>query len=92
MDFAVFLQEHEYIDFSSPLIIEKAKQLFNQINTDVEKAKIAFEYVRDEIPHSFDITRVALKLFVHVKRVNRSYSLCNYKPYMVHTSNKYFSH
>ena len=55
MDFAVFLQEHEYIDFSSPLIIEKAKQLFNQINTDVEKAKIAFEYVRDEIPHSFDI-------------------------------------
>ncbi|EGW41783.1 transglutaminase family protein [Desulfosporosinus sp. OT] len=55
MDFAVFLQEHEYIDFSSTLIIEKAKQLFNQINTDVEKAKIAFEYVRDEIPHSFDI-------------------------------------
>lgn len=55
MDFAVFLQEHEYIDFSSTLIIEKAKQLFNQINTDVEKAKIAFEFVRDEIPHSFDI-------------------------------------
>ena len=55
MHFAVFLQEHKYIDFSSPLIIEKAKQLFNQINIDVEKAKIAFEYVRDEIPHSFDI-------------------------------------
>ncbi|MDR3599482.1 MAG: transglutaminase family protein [Desulfosporosinus sp.] len=55
MDFAVFLQEHNYIDFSAPLIIEKAKQLFNQMNTDIEKAKIAFEYVRDEIPHSFDI-------------------------------------
>ena len=55
MDLAVFLQENEYIDFSSPLIIEKAKQLFHHIHTDVEKARIAFEYVRDEIPHSFDI-------------------------------------
>jgi transglutaminase-like putative cysteine protease len=55
MDFAVFLQENKYIDFSSPLIAGKAKQLFKHINTDAEKAKIAFEYVRDEIPHSFDI-------------------------------------
>lgn len=51
----MFLQENEYIDYSSPLIIEKTKQLFKQINTDVEKARVAYEYVRDEIPHSFDI-------------------------------------
>jgi len=55
MDFSVFLQENEYIDFSSPLIIEKTERLFNHINIDVEKAKVAYEYVRDEIPHSFDI-------------------------------------
>lgn len=50
-----FLQKNKYIDFSSSLIIEKANQLFDQINIDVEKAEIAYKYVRDEIPHSFDI-------------------------------------
>lgn len=55
MNLSIFLQENNYIDFSSPLIIEKAKQLFHCINSDVEKAKIAYEFVRDEIPHSFDI-------------------------------------
>jgi transglutaminase-like putative cysteine protease len=55
MDFTAFLQEHKYIDFSSPLIMEKANLLFLHINTDVEKAEIAYEFVRDEVPHSFDI-------------------------------------
>lgn len=55
MDLPIFLQENKYIDFSSSLIIEKANQLFEHINADVEKAKIAYKYVRDEIPHSFDI-------------------------------------
>lgn len=55
MNFSVFLEENEYIDFSSSLIIDKAKQLFNNLNLDVEKARVAYEYVRDEIPHSFDI-------------------------------------
>lgn len=52
---SVFLQESEYIDFSSPLIADRARQLFKGISTDAEKAKIAYEYVRDEISHSFDI-------------------------------------
>jgi len=55
MDFSKFLEENRYIDFSSPAIQEKAGELFHGINDDVEKAKIAYEYVRDEIPHSFDI-------------------------------------
>lgn len=55
MDMINFLSENEYIDFSSPLIAEKARQLFSRINSDVEKAKVAYEYVRDQIPHSFDI-------------------------------------
>jgi len=50
-----FLQESEYIDFSASNIIEKAAELFNHLHDDISKAKAAFEFVRDEIPHTFDI-------------------------------------
>ena len=54
MDLSKFTAEHPYVDFSSPLIQEKAGELFRGITDDTLKAKIAYEYVRDEIPHSFD--------------------------------------
>lgn len=54
MDLSKFLAEHRYIDFSSPNIQEKAAELSRSVNTEIEKAKITYEYVRDEIPHSFD--------------------------------------
>ncbi len=50
-----FLKEHKYIDFSDPIIKQKANELFNMVDSDTNKARIAFEFVRDEIPHSFDI-------------------------------------
>ncbi|MBN1433098.1 MAG: transglutaminase family protein [Methanomicrobiaceae archaeon] len=50
----IFLEEHPYINYSAPVIQEKAKELFSAIDDPVKKAKIAFEFVRDEIPHSFD--------------------------------------
>jgi transglutaminase-like putative cysteine protease len=55
MNLTEFLNENEYINYSSENIVSKAQKLFKGINNDIEKAKIAFEYVRDEIPHSFDI-------------------------------------
>jgi len=55
VDLTVFLAKSKYVDFLSPVIKEKAKALFHAKNTDLEKAKAAYEYVRDEIPHSFDI-------------------------------------
>lgn len=55
MDYSLCLKESKYIDFSSPLIVEKAEELFGKVYSDAEKAKIAFEFVRDEISHSFDI-------------------------------------
>ena len=55
MKYSKFLEEHRYIDFSSPAIQEKAGELFRGINNDIKKAEIAYKYVRDEIPHSFDI-------------------------------------
>ena len=55
MSIRSFLEENHYIDFSSPIIAEKAKSLFYGIDDDITKAKIAYEYVRDEVPHTFDI-------------------------------------
>ena len=50
-----FLQEHRYIDFSAPNIKAKAAELFDGILGEVEKAETAYEFVRDKIPHTFDI-------------------------------------
>ena len=55
MDIKCFLDENHYIDYSSAIVQDKAKSLFSGIDGSVEKAKIAYEYVRDEIPHTFDI-------------------------------------
>lgn len=49
-----FLEENNYIDFRSSIIQEKAKTLFEKCVTDKERANTAFEFVRDQIPHSFD--------------------------------------
>ena len=55
MDNKIFLDESQYIDFSAAIIQEKAKSLFFGIDDSIVKAKIAYEYVRDEVPHTFDI-------------------------------------
>lgn len=51
-NYLIELDEVDYSHFSiQKLIIE----LFNDKQTEIEKAKIAFEFVRDEIDHSWDI-------------------------------------
>lgn len=50
-----FLKENKYIDFNSDIIQKKAEELFSDDMSDIEKAEKAFKFVRDEIPHSFDI-------------------------------------
>ena len=54
-DLNLFLQESQYIDFSHPDIQVLASDLFANAKDDIEKSQIAYEFVRDEIPHSFDI-------------------------------------
>ena len=54
-DLNIFLEEHPYVDYSSPLIRAKAGELFSGTDSPLEKVKIAYEFVRDEIPHCFDI-------------------------------------
>jgi len=49
-----FLETSEYIDWDNPNIIELAKKLTVNTNSDVEIAKACFEWVRDSIKHSWD--------------------------------------
>ena len=56
MNTSKFLAENTYIDFSSAVILNKTAELFQNTDDDIEKARIAFTYVRDEIPHSFDVS------------------------------------
>ena len=54
-DLNEYLAELNVVDYSNPVIQEKISELFNPSQTEVEKVKIAFEFVRDEIFHSWDI-------------------------------------
>ncbi|GAE37689.1 transglutaminase-like domain-containing protein [Halalkalibacter akibai] len=50
-----YLIELDEVNYSHPKIKAKAEELFNSSQTEIEKANIAFEFVRDKISHSWDI-------------------------------------
>lgn len=49
-----YLSSTEIIDWKSPEIINKAKELAQSFDNNTDIAKSCFEYVRDEIKHSND--------------------------------------
>jgi transglutaminase-like putative cysteine protease len=51
-----YLESSKYIDCNNPKILEKAAYLSQSINDKEVVAKRCFEYVRDEIKHSWDFT------------------------------------
>lgn len=61
--FDPYLHESNEVDYSNPIVKEKVSELFKPSQTEIEKVKIAFEYVRDDISHSWDIqgTQVTCK-------------------------------
>ncbi|WP_373482649.1 transglutaminase domain-containing protein [Acetobacterium sp.] len=65
-----FLLATDMIDFHHMAIQHKAQQLFTAAMNDVEKTSVAYAFVRDEIPHSFDcnarvITAKASDVLIH---------------------------
>lgn len=52
---ADYLVELEEVDFSHPFIQSKLDELFDGSMTDIELIRKAYEFVRDEISHSWDI-------------------------------------
>ena len=64
-----YLKENRDVDFSHLAIREKSKELFEGCTSEISKIKRAFEFVRDEIAHSWDtqstrITRKASEVLV----------------------------
>ena len=50
-----YLTETPSIDFTNPCIQEKVQELKGKSNDDLDYIRRSFEFVRDEIPHSWDI-------------------------------------
>ena len=54
-DLSNYLLVSKCVDFDKKIIRDKIKELFYGSIDEVEKVRIAFEYLRDEIPHYWDI-------------------------------------
>ena len=52
-----YLLSSYYIDFDHPLVSEKAQQLAHEHHGELKLAKACFEFVRDEIQHSWDFRK-----------------------------------
>ncbi len=50
-----YLKYDSVIDWKNPSIQEKAEEIVNDATNEADKAKLIYEWVRDEIPHSNDI-------------------------------------
>lgn len=49
-----YLLPSQHIDFDHPLIADKATELAHGITSELDLVKICFEFVRDDIKHSWD--------------------------------------
>lgn len=54
-DLSKYLIVDKYVDFDKEIIRKQVNDLFCSNLDEIEKAKLAFEFVRDEISHSWDI-------------------------------------
>lgn len=54
-NFSDYVKELEAVDYSHPSIQELIKELFTPNMSEIEKIKSAYEFVRDQIAHSWDI-------------------------------------
>lgn len=52
---ADYLLETDEVNFSHPIIQHKIAELYENDYTDIQKVELAFKFVRDQIPHSWDI-------------------------------------
>jgi transglutaminase-like putative cysteine protease len=57
IDTQKYLQTSEIIDWQNPEILERARHLASTCQTTEETAKACFEWVRDEVQHSWDYQR-----------------------------------
>lgn len=51
----IFLQETESIDYKNPVIAEQINLLKDKSTSDIDYIKNVYEFVRDDISHSWDV-------------------------------------
>ena len=56
----LYLASTECIDYKHPLVQEKVAELRKTANSSLDYIQRAYEFVRDEIPHSWDIEATAV--------------------------------
>lgn len=54
-DLSNYLLADNYVDFDNKIIKDKVKELFDDNMDEIQIVNIGFEYVRDEVSHSWDI-------------------------------------
>lgn len=54
-EYKLFTEETKYVNYSHPSVQKKIREMFTDEMSDVDKVKVAYYFVRDEIKHSFDI-------------------------------------
>lgn len=54
-DLSNYLLADKYVDFNKKIVQNKVSELSSDNLDEIQKTKIAFEYVKDEISHSSDI-------------------------------------
>lgn len=54
-DISSYLAFSHYIDWNEPSVQRKAKELKDSTEGEIELAKAAYYFVRDEIKHSWDV-------------------------------------
>ena len=54
-DTTEYLASSQYIDWKTPAILDKANEFKNMAQDEIHLIKMIYEYVRDEIKHSWDI-------------------------------------
>ena len=57
-----YLKSDDIIDFDDPLIEEAVEQLIKGLKDNISKAQAIFEFVRDQIFHSFQINATSITL------------------------------
>lgn len=74
----LFTEETKYVDYSHPAIQNLIKELFTDEMSEVEKAKVAYYFVRDHIAHSFDIETSVVSVTASECLLNRT-GVCHVK-------------
>lgn len=78
-----YLEETDVINFSHPAIQEKIQEFQKSGKTKFESAQLAFNFVRDEIKHSFDLEDSKVITITSSDALNKLEGICFAKSHLL---------